>query len=314
MKLKKKILITGIGSDIAQGMCRIIKQKFPSCKIYGSDIGYMHSGKLFADRLTIFPRADRKIEYIKKLNSYIQKNKIDLFIPTSETEILLFDKYKKKIKINKFICPSTKLILIGSDKYKTYQYLKSLGIQTPWTYQTKDLKKPIKFPCLVKGKHGRGSKNLFICNNSEEAKFFSKYFKNGIFQEILVPKEKEITCAIYRFKNKEIKILQLLRSLKDGYTVWSKVVKNKNIETLCRNLTKKINFYGPANFQLILTKKGPRIFEINPRFSSTILMRNYLGFTDFIWSIEEAFNLKITKKKILSQKIISRFDEIKFLN
>ena len=91
MKLKKKILITGIGSDIAQGMCRIIKQKFPSCKIYGSDIGYMHSGKLFADRLTIFPRADRKIEYIKKLNSYIQKNKIDLFIPTSESEILNFD-------------------------------------------------------------------------------------------------------------------------------------------------------------------------------------------------------------------------------
>ena len=42
----------------------------------------------------------------------------------------------------------------------------------------------------------------------------------------------------------------------------------------------EIDFFGPANFQLILTKKGPMIFEINPRFSSTVLMRNYLGFTD----------------------------------
>jgi carbamoyl-phosphate synthase large subunit len=56
------------------------------------------------------------------------------------------------------------------------------------------------------------------------------------------------------------------------------------------------------------------IFEINPRFSSTVLMRNYLGFTDLLWSIEEKFGLKTKKNKIKVSKIISRYDEINFLN
>ena len=56
------------------------------------------------------------------------------------------------------------------------------------------------------------------------------------------------------------------------------------------------------------------IFEINPRFSSTVLMRNYLGFTDLVWSIEEKFGLKLTKSKNSIDKTIGRYDEINLLN
>ena len=105
-----------------------------------------------------------------------------------------------------------------------------------------------------------------------------------------------------------------MRKLKESYTCWAQVIKNSKIEKLCKKIAKNIGFFGPANFQLILTKKGPIIFEINPRFSSTVLMRNYLGFTDLLWSIEEKFGLKLTKNKIPVGKIISRHDEINFLN
>ena len=152
------------------------------------------------------------------------------------------------------------------------------------------------------------------CRNFEEAKFFTNHLDKLIFQQILLPKSKEITCAVYRFKNKKIKIIQLIRKLKESYTCWAQVIKNSKIEKLCIRIAKNIGFYGSANFQLILTKKGPMIFEINPRFSSTVLMRNYLGFTDLLWSIEEKFGLKLTKNKIPTGKIISRYDEINFLN
>ncbi len=81
-----------------------------------------------------------------------------------------------------------------------------------------------------------------------------------------------------------------------------------------KKVTEEIDFFGPANFQLILTKKGPMIFEINPRFSSTVLMRNHLGFTDLLWSFQEKFGLKLTENKIQIGRIISRYDEINFLN
>ena len=89
-----------------------------------------------------------------------------------------------------------------------------------------------------------------------------------------------------------------MRKLKESYTSWAEVIKNSKIEKLCKKITEEIDFFGPANFQLILTKKGMMIFEINPRFSSTVLMRNYLGFTDLLWSFQEKFGLKLTENKI----------------
>jgi carbamoyl-phosphate synthase large subunit len=36
-----------------------------------------------------------------------------------------------------------------------------------------------------------------------------------------------------------------------------------------------------------MTSRGPVVFEINPRFSSTVMFRHKLGFPDFVWSLQE---------------------------
>ena len=314
LKIRKRILVSGIGGEVAQGVSRIIRENFPSCEIHGSECEEKHNGKLFADKLLKLPKVSFKKKYIFNLNSYIKKNKIDLFIPMSDKEINLFILNKKKIKVKKSIIPSSKLVKIGIDKYKTHLFLKSLKVNHPWTFLPKDYKKIPKFPCIVKPRYGKGSKSIFCCKNFKEAKFFSKYMDELIFQELLIPSKKEVTCAVYRFKNKKIKVIQLMRKLKESYTSWAKVIKNQKIEKLCKKIAEEIDFFGNPNFQLILTKKGPMIFEINPRFSSTVLMRNYLGFTDLLWSFQEKFGLKLTENKIKIGKIISRYDEVNFLN
>jgi carbamoyl-phosphate synthase large subunit len=43
-----------------------------------------------------------------------------------------------------------------------------------------------------------------------------------------------------------------------------------------------------VNVQLRLTENGSRIFEMNPRFSSTVFMRHLLGFRDLVWMVEDA--------------------------
>jgi carbamoyl-phosphate synthase large subunit len=47
------------------------------------------------------------------------------------------------------------------------------------------------------------------------------------------------------------------------------------------------------NIQLRLTDQGPRVFEINPRFSSTVLMRHRIGFSDLLWALSEAEGLAV---------------------
>ena len=49
-----------------------------------------------------------------------------------------------------------------------------------------------------------------------------------------------------------------------------------------------LDLRGRMNVQLRLTDNGLRVFEISPRFSSAVLMRHRLGYTDLLWAIEEA--------------------------
>ncbi len=60
------------------------------------------------------------------------------------------------------------------------------------------------------------------------------------------------------------------------------------------------------NVQLRLTDKGPRVFEINPRFSSTVLMRHRLGYCDVLWAMEEVEGRAVTYPKIAKDKIMVR--------
>ena len=55
-----------------------------------------------------------------------------------------------------------------------------------------------------------------------------------------------------------------------------------------------MNLKGSINIQLRIHKEVPMVFEINPRFSSTILFRHLLGFKDLEWSINELFDQDIS--------------------
>jgi carbamoyl-phosphate synthase large subunit len=54
-----------------------------------------------------------------------------------------------------------------------------------------------------------------------------------------------------------------------------------------------------------MTKKGPIIFEINPRFSSTVVFRHKLGFKDVQWAILDLFN-ELKEKHLSIPDIVGR--------
>ena len=70
---------------------------------------------------------------------------------------------------------------------------------------------------------------------------------------------------------------------------------NKSVKNLLNVIAKNWNLEGSINVQLRITKKGPVIFEINPRFSSTVLFRHLFGFKDLEWSLQDAMNLDLSK-------------------
>ena len=80
----------------------------------------------------------------------------------------------------------------------------------------------------------------------------------------------------------------MLRRLMGGFTSWAKVMFDPQVQEMCEKIAVGLNLCGSMNIQLRITNHGPRVFEINPRFSSTVLMRHRFGFTDVLWALAEA--------------------------
>ena len=118
---------------------------------------------------------------------------------------------------------------------------------------------------------------------------FLFYTKNGvkdyIVQEFINDKNGEFTCGLYRSRKGEIRKLIFKRELTGGYSGYGEVIENNEINLLLETLAVKLNLIGSINVQLRINDNLPKIFEINPRFSSTVLFRHLFGFKDLEWSI-----------------------------
>ena len=53
----KRILISGIGGDIAQGVATILREARPEIKLLGIDVHDQHGGHLFVDHFLLIPNA-----------------------------------------------------------------------------------------------------------------------------------------------------------------------------------------------------------------------------------------------------------------
>ena len=307
----KTVLITGIGGDIAQSIATILAESRPEFRLVGADMNNRHAGQLFVDELFQVPSAS-SVDYLDSIRGLIKEHSVDIVIPASEQELSVFHALIDEFGRDKCITAGVEVIDIGVDKLKTIDFIASLDIPVPWTIKAGGVI-PEDLPCIFKSQTGSGSKNVFIVENKEEALFFAGKFPGSIFQELLKPDNQEITCAVYRAKNGKIAVLQLLRELTGGLTGWAKVVSNNTVLQMCESVATGMNLYGSINIQLRLTDKGPRIFEINPRFSSTVLMRHRIGFCDLLWAVDEAQGLSVKFTDISINQCMVRIQDVKKL-
>lgn len=278
-------LITGMGGDMAQSIAKIIKSEFTNSQIYGVDISDRNAAKLFCDKFELVPRASDS-NYINFIVSKIEKNKVDFFIPCTEHELRALSQLPEMHPIwAKTITCSKDILTVCLDKLETFKFLKAQNISTPWFTESPEL--ITGFPCIYKKKSSSGSRDIFKISSIEEASFIKNFSKDGIFQEYLEGDDREYTCSIFQWNDGTFQTIQLLRTLTGGATSWAKVVHLPEIENLCKEIAQAFTLNGSLNIQLRMTSKGPMIFEINPRFSSTVYMRHLLGYQDLLWSIKK---------------------------
>lgn len=292
---KFNVLVTGCGDDIGQSIGKILKSIPFIGKVIGSDITSKTASKfIYDDLITVSPIA--AAAYVNEIKKIIDNYKIDIIIPACEPEIRFHTKNKiDKFYLGKiFISADLKSRKIGFDKLETARFLERNDFPFPKTELVKKVIRP-EFPVILKSRTGSGSKKIFVINNMKQFITHQENYPNFIAQEFINEKEAEYTCGLFRSKNNEIRSLCFERLLLNGYSNYGKVVNNQTVNELLSDLAKKINLVGSINVQFKISKKGPCIFEINPRFSSTVRFRDLMGFNDLLWSLEDALNMSISE-------------------
>ena len=280
-----KILVSGIAGDIGFGVGRILQNLEFVSHVLGIDIHSNHPGSLLFDKCDVAPSAINS-KYIPWLYDYLEKNEVDIFIPTSEAEIGLIS------SINKNDFSSTKILISNEfmidrclSKNRCLNYLDSINIKIPkHGIVGKDL--PSLFPIIIKPNSGRGSQNLMkIKSNIEFKSFLDTRPENFVWQQYLYPDDQEYTCALFRNNKIDLRSLVIKRELSDGFTSKGEIVEDYEIENYIKKIAESFDLEGVMNIQLRLTDTGPVMFEINPRLSSTLVFRDLLGFKDLEWWI-----------------------------
>ena len=134
----KNYLVTGVGGDIAQGIIRIIRESDLDVNIIGCDINNKNAGSLFVDKFKLVNHAKEGKRYIKTIKALTVEFDIDVIIPSTESEIEILSNIDKSYLDCIVINPGQKVIDICIDKYKTNSFLRSIGLEVPWTNYSND--------------------------------------------------------------------------------------------------------------------------------------------------------------------------------
>ncbi|WP_338560587.1 ATP-grasp domain-containing protein [Acinetobacter sp. KS-LM10] len=285
------ILVSGVASDIGFGVGRILRSNDWKGEIHGIDIQSDHAGTSIYDYCTVAPRADEAY-YLNWLEEYIINNNIKIFIPTSEAEISKIVQGGLNKIADAIIVKTNDLVVEKSlDKHECLEYLALCRIVVP-KYGLLKESRPTVYPVIVKPRSGQGSKRVSKVYSESELPL--DLDGSLVWQEYLSPDNEEYTCPVFRSPVTGTRMLIIKRELQGGFTSKGEVIDNIHIKKYVESIAIALNLDGVMNVQLRLTKEGPKLFEINPRLSSTLVFRDKMGFTDLKWLLSQHLGMPIS--------------------
>ncbi len=223
--------------------------------------------------------------YSEFIKSVISKYNIDFYIPLIDEELVKAKKELDGFGNVKVITPSVDFCELSLHKFKLMKVLADLGISRiassmgdsfVWTNEKQIFVKPVS---------GRGSRGIKRIDNQEQLQAYyllEKYNPEEILiQEYITGTEFTIGATVNNFNELlAVSIKRVIR--KKGITQIAITEDNKRLLSVVEDVVAELKPCGPVNIQLYLTESDDvKIFEINPRFSTTTIM-SYAGGVDEI--------------------------------
>jgi len=288
--MSQVILLSAIGGELAQSVAKCLQDDSNEYQLVGIDITGENSGTLFVDKFLLAQNSISKT-FISSLTEIINLIKPDFYFPLNELELaklaaLSAEELNLVLGSTKIVWAGAQVLNIFLNKKSTMAFLNDMGVLTPQSFELSNIES-FKYPLIVKPNKSSGSRGIFICKNKKELDAALVFVSEPEIQEYIPDVDSEYTVGVFARNGEQIKSVCFRRQLSGGNTSWCEYVYDAQIEEICTNIAKKINLNGSINIQLRKHDEKIYVFEINPRFSSTVHIRSQIGFKDVIWSIDE---------------------------
>jgi carbamoyl-phosphate synthase large subunit len=284
-------IVTGVGAPPAISIFKALRQSALHPRVVATDAEPTSVGLFRADAGYVIPRIrDGEEAYLDRLEAICRRERAAIVCFGSEEELRRVAPHARRIEERTGATPIVNAphhLDTFLDKWGTFVALREKGLPVPDSVVATDADAlrgflaRHRFPLVLKPRHGSGSKNLFRVKDADELGLLLRFVPEPVLQELLLPDDEEYTVGAYKSpRTGYVGQIVFRRSLAAGLTYKAEVVRDPEIEAVCREVVEAFDFWGPVNLQLRNTSAGVRVFEINLRFSSSAVMRAYFGFNE----------------------------------
>lgn len=315
-----RVLITGIGGNIGQGIVKSLRAANRIYYIVGIDMEFLSAGFSLVDAYYRTPRTGDPA-FAKELEKVVRGEKLEAIYVCSPSELEFFsinkEKLEKKLEVAIFVNPIN-VVRIGSDKLKTADFLRGAKFPYPETVLATDKKGldemigEYGFPLIMKPRLGFTSKNVFLVDSREKIIALETLFPDMIIQRYLPDPRSEFTATTISGDDKRVRAsIVLHRDLIQGTTYRTELMQDDNITRQVTDIVNALGAVGSCNLQFRLLNGKVLVFEINPRLSGTCGIRYLYGFND-AEMLFEMFKLgvNISQPKLHQAVVLRYWNEI----
>ena len=208
-------------------------------------------------------------DFVPVLSQRLADLGVDLLVPGVDEELEIVAAHRSDLPA-RVLVPDLGFVATHLDKLASHRALFDVGLPTPSTSVYDDAG---AFPCVVKPRRGRGSRDVRLVRSLEEARahllLSGRPASDFLMQTALVGQEYTVTMVADQSRTLRA-VVPARVDLKRGITIRAATEANDVVTGACAAMHAAMPTSGVYNIQLMLTPEGGVMpFEINPRISTT---------------------------------------------
>ncbi|MCM1266993.1 MAG: ATP-grasp domain-containing protein [Bacteroidales bacterium] len=265
-----RILFTGTGRrvELMQAFYQAAFRLGVLLKLYGADMAGTAPALAFCDySRKICAMKDK--DYIPQLLEICKRDRIDLVIPTIDTDLLALSENREAFREAgvRVMISSPDMIGLCRDKNKTTAFFHACGLKAPETVNDYRLYAG-SYPCFIKPKDGSSSIDAYKVEDAGQLAAYAAKVGDPVIQPYIDGKEYtvDIFCDM---EGEPIYITPRERlAVRSGEVLKTRIALDERIIAECRELVRQFQPCGPITVQLIRQKEtgDDYYIEINPRY------------------------------------------------